>query len=264
MTKENIEKFLKAIILNKKNLEKDLPFYVKGKKKLKAGVYFGKNVSTEPNVFFDTKEGDIVVDDGTKIKANAVLRGPLYIGKNCTVNSFAEIASSRIGNVCKVGGEFSDSIMGDYSNKQHYGSVGHSYIGKWVNIGGGTSISSLKNTYSNIKVRGIDTGEVFMGAIIGDYSKTAINTSVFCGKVIGESSHLYGIVSEDVPAFTSYIRPGALYEMPLEVAEKIQKAMMRRRGLAFSDKEHQYFLKLFNETAPDRKKAKVKKGKLKF
>ena len=264
MPKNNIDKFLKAIIFVKKNLEKDLPFLIKGKKKIKKGLYFGKNVKVEQNVLFDTTQGTILIDDRTKIKANAILRGPLFIGKDCVVNSFTEISNSKIGDVCKIGGEIEGSIMAGYSNKQHHGCLLHSYVGKWVNIGAGTNVSDLKNTYSSIKMGEMDTGQQFLGCVIGDYSKTAINASIFCGKVIGVSSHLYGTVTEDVPSFVSHLGPGVMYELPLVIAEKIQKAMMKRRGLSFTDKDHKLFKKLFADTTPERKKAKVKKGKLKF
>jgi glucose-1-phosphate thymidylyltransferase len=248
----------------KGNLEKDLPVLTKGKKKIKRGVYFGKNVKVEPNIFFDANEGLIVIGENTKIKANSILRGPLIIGKNCEINSFAEIYCSRIGNVCKIGGEVKRSIIKDYTNKAHHGFLGDSYVGSWVNIGGGASVSNLKNTYSTIKINGVDTGLHHCGVIIGDYVKIAINTSIFCGKVIGESSHLYGIVSSDVPAFTSHVSVGNLFELPLDIAIKIQKAMTARRKVKFTEKDEKDFEKLFKQTAQDRKLAKVKKGKLSF
>ncbi len=259
-----MEKYLDKIINLKQNLEKDLSILIKGKKKIKTGVYFGKNVQVEPNVFFDASGGLILIGDNTKIKANSILRGPLLIGKNCIINSFAEISCSRIGDVCKIGGEIEHTIMREYSNKQHYGFLGHSYIGSWVNIGAGTSVSNLKNTYTTIKMNGVDTGMQFLGCIMGDYVKTALNTSIFCGKTIGASAHLYGTVTEDIPAFTSHVSAGNLYEIPLELSIKIQKVMAIRRDVKFTDADQKHFEKLFKETAKDRKLAKVKKGKLSF
>jgi glucose-1-phosphate thymidylyltransferase len=255
---------LDKIFSLKENLGMAIALSLKDKKEIKKGVYLGKNVKMEPNIFFDTTEGDISIGDGTIIKANAVLRGPLLIGRQCVINSFAEISFSDIGNVCKIGGEVEHSIISDYTNKQHFGFFGHSYVGSWVNIGGGTSVSNLKNTYSSIKLGGVDTGKIFLGCIIGDYVKTAINTSIFCGKVIGPSSHLYGTVVSDVPAFTSYISAGKMYELPLLIAIRIQKAMMSRRGVEFRDSDRRKLEKLFKETATDRRKAKVKKSKLTF
>lgn len=232
---KNYQEKLKKI----KNLGKDLAKY--------TGVNLGRDVITEPNVFFDTSKGPIVIGNNSIIRAGAILRGPLLAGEHC-----------------KLGGEIEHVIFENFSNKQHYGYVGHSYIGSWVNIGGGTSIATLKNTYGTVKMRGIDTGEQFLGAIIGDYVKTAVNTSIFCGKIIGESAHLYGTVTEDVPAFTSHVNPGNMYELPLDVAKEAQRAMMTRRNKEFSDADNKLFDKLFAETAPEREKTGVRKEKLSF
>ena len=99
---------------------------------------------------------------------------------------------------------------------------------------------------------------------MNDYVKTALNTSIFCGKVIGPSAHLYSTVTEDVPAFVSHVRPGVFYEIPLEIAEKIQIAMAKRRNVKWTASDSKNFAKLFKDPAPDRKIAKTKKGKLSF
>jgi UDP-N-acetylglucosamine diphosphorylase / glucose-1-phosphate thymidylyltransferase / UDP-N-acetylgalactosamine diphosphorylase / glucosamine-1-phosphate N-acetyltransferase / galactosamine-1-phosphate N-acetyltransferase len=248
----------------KETLVKDLAVLRDQGEKIQSGVYFGKNVTLEPNVFFDTSLGDIYVGEGTKIKANVILRGPVVISTDCVIHGSTEIACSKIGKVCRIGGGVMNSVIDDYTNKQHLGFVGHSYLGKWVNIGGGTNISNSKTTYGNIKMRGVDTGMQFLGCIIGDNVKTAVNTSIFCGKIIGPSSHLYGMVTEDVPAFTSYVSTGNMYELPLEVAIKAQKAMAARRGIEFTNEDQRNFEELFADTAQDREKARVKKEKLTF
>jgi hypothetical protein len=57
------------------------------------------------------------------------------------------IAASSIGDTCKVHGELSNTILVGHSNKGHDGFVGHSILGRWVNLGAGTITSNLKNTY---------------------------------------------------------------------------------------------------------------------
>ena len=71
-------------------------------------------------------------------------------------------------------------------------------------------------------------------------------------------------MTEDVPAFTSHVRPGVFYEIPLEIADKIQIAMAKRRNVKWSESDSKNFAKLFKDTVPDRKLAKTKKGKLSF
>ncbi len=238
-TKEKLEKL--------KNLNTLVESLSSGKEEVEQGVFLGKNVVREPNIFFDTKPGKIVIGDNVIIRAGSVLRGPLLIGDNC-----------------KIGGEIEYSIFENYSNKQHYGYVGHSYIGAWVNIGGGTSIATLKNTYSTIKLEGEDTGEQFLGAIIEDGVKTSVNSSIFCGKVIGAHSHIYGTVTEDVPPFTSHVSTGNLFELPIEIAIKVAKAMMARRNKDFTDQDEKQMRDLFQNTQDKRIKLGVKKDKLNF
>lgn len=238
-TKEKLEKL--------KNLKTLLESFLVGKEEKEQGVFLGKNVVLEPNIFFDTKGGKIVIGDNVTIRAGAVLRGPLLVGDNC-----------------KIGGEIEHSIFENYSNKQHYGYVGHSYIGAWVNIGGGTSIATLKNTYSTIKLEGEDTGEQFLGAIIEDGVKTSVNSSIFCGKVIGAHSHIYGTVTEDVPPFTSHVSNGNLFELPVDIAIRAAKAMMLRRNIEFTNDHEKQIRDLYQNTEDKRVKLGVKKDKLNF
>ena len=81
-----------------------------------------------------------------------------------------------------------------FSNKAHDGFCGDSVIGHWVNIGSGTQISNLKNNYNSIKIgpNRIDTSMQFLGAMIGDYAKCSISTSINCGTRIGFGAHLFG------------------------------------------------------------------------
>lgn len=237
--KEKIEKI--------KNLKDLANSSSKGKKETEPGVFLGEGVVLEPSIFFDTKGGRIVIGDNVTIRANSILRGPLVIGEHC-----------------KIGGEIEHSIFEPYSNKQHYGYVGHSYISSWVNIAAGSSIATLKNTYSTVSVGGVDSGEQFFGAILEEGVKTAINTSIFCGKIIGAHSHIYGTVTEDVPAFVSHVSTGKLFELPIDIAVRAQKAMMKRRNINFSPEDEKKMQKIFENTKEDRVKAGVKKEKLSF
>ena len=75
------------------------------------------------------------------------------MGPHSKITDYAAIKDlTSIGPHCKVGGEVEASIFNRYSNKQHHGFLGHSYVGEWVNIGAGTSSSDLKNTYGLIRV----------------------------------------------------------------------------------------------------------------
>ena len=72
----------------------------------------------------------------------------------------------------------------------------------------------------------------FIGCIMGDYAKTAINTSIFTGKLIGPGSMLYGFVTTNVPAFVNYARSfGQVTESPPGILELTQKRMFMRRNV---------------------------------
>jgi glucose-1-phosphate thymidylyltransferase len=206
-------------------------------------VYMGEGVDIHPTAIIEPTEGPIVLEDGVSVGPFAHIAGPAIIGRGSRVIERATIEEQvQIEHTCKVGGEIECSIMEPYSNKQHHGFLGHSYIGSWVNLGAGTSNSDLKNTYGTVSIQHagekIDTEMQFLGCIIGDYSKTAINTSIFTGKIIGVSSFLYGLVGTNVPSFTNYAR--SLHqqtEIPPDVAAKVQKRMFKRRDVEQTDND---------------------------
>lgn len=174
-------------------------------------VWIGEDVQLAPGVVIDASEGPVVIDSGARVMANAVLTGPLYLGKKSLVKIGAKLYGGvSIGPVCKVGGELEGSILQAYSNKQHDGFLGHAYIGEWVNLGADTNNSDLKNTYKHVQIYDYatktlqDTGSQFMGCIIGDHSKTGINVSINTGTVIGVGCNLYGskLFSGFVPDFS--------------------------------------------------------------
>ena len=106
----------------------------------------------------------------------AILKGPVYLGQNVKVSEHAALKDEVcISHTCKVGGEVEAAVFEPYSNKQHYGFLGHSYVGSWVNLGAGTCNSDLKNTYGKVNMvydgKKVATQMQFMGCIIGDYAK---------------------------------------------------------------------------------------------
>jgi glucose-1-phosphate thymidylyltransferase len=78
--------------------------------------------------------------------------------------------------------------------------------------------------------RKVPTGMQFVGCIMGDYSKSAINTGIFTGKTIGVCSMLYGFVTTNVPSFVNYARLfGQVTELPPDVMISSQRRMFARR-----------------------------------
>jgi UDP-N-acetylglucosamine diphosphorylase / glucose-1-phosphate thymidylyltransferase / UDP-N-acetylgalactosamine diphosphorylase / glucosamine-1-phosphate N-acetyltransferase / galactosamine-1-phosphate N-acetyltransferase len=201
------------------------------------GVFLAEGATLGPYVTTDTTKGPIVLDAGASVGPYCYLRGPVHLGPGTRVleNSVLKDGVST-GHTVKIGGEVEASIIEPFTNKQHHGFLGHSYLGSWINLGAGTCNSDLKNTYGtvNMEYRGkkVNTGMQFVGAIIGDYAKTAINTGVFTGKTIGVCSMVYGFVTTNVPSFVNYARLfGQVTEAPVEVMVSTQRRMFARRGV---------------------------------
>ena len=165
----------------------------------------------DPHTITYGKE-NIFIEEGAKIKA-AILNaenGPIYIGKDAQIHEGAMIkgpfalcegshvnmgakikGDSTIGPYSKVGGEISNSVIFGYTNKGHDGYLGNSVIGEWCNLGADTNSSNLKNNYANVKVwdyateKFSDTGLQFCGLMMGDHSKSGINTMFNTGTAVG-------------------------------------------------------------------------------
>ncbi|MCK5496407.1 MAG: hypothetical protein KAI80_08360, partial [Hyphomicrobiaceae bacterium] len=113
-----------------------------------ARIAAGEGTKVEAGVVIDATEGSVVIGSDVRIMPNAVIMGPVSIGNRSTVKAGARIyGATSIGEGCKVGGEVDGSIFQGWSNKQHDGYLGHSYVGSWVNLGAATDNSDLKNNY---------------------------------------------------------------------------------------------------------------------
>ena len=182
-------------------------------------------------------EGSILVEAGAEVDPCAVLDaryGPIYIGKNTIVRPHSYLRGPlSIGPECRIGGEVTHSIFHGYSNKAHYGFIGHSYIGKWVNLGAGTTNSNLKNNYGAVKVwvngKEIDSGEQFLGCFVGDYAKLGIGTLINTGAVIGFGANVLGgkVTPKYIPNFSWNEKE----RYRLEDFLKTTKIVMGRRGI---------------------------------
>lgn len=201
------------------------------------GVFAAEGAKLGQYVVSDSTAGPIVLESGASIGPYTLLRGPAYLGRNSKVIEHSAIKDHvSVGHTVKIGGEVEATVIEPYSNKQHHGFLGHSYLGSWINLGAGTCNSDLKNSYGHVKVdyRGesVATGMQFMGCIIGDYAKSAINTSIFTGKVIGACSMLYGFVTTNVPSFVNYARSfSQVTELPAEIMVATQQRMFARRNV---------------------------------
>lgn len=225
---------------------------------ISENVHVGEGADIASNVVFDTDDGPIVLGNNIRIRPFSYLAGPVRVGDNSLIIDHSSIKHGTVlGHTVKAGGEIESAIVEPYSNKQHHGFLGHAYVGSWVNLGAGTSNSDLKNTYGEISIeadgRKLPTRLQFLGCVIGDYTKTAINTSIFTGKLIGVASFLYGFISTNVPSFTNYARSfGQVTEVSVDVAIKAQTRAATRRNVTMTSVDTLLMQDLFELTRPER------------
>ncbi len=223
-----------------------------------APVYVGRDVFLCPGTVLDARKGAIIIDDAVEVMAHSVIMGPASIGAHCIVKAGAKIyPSTVIGEWSKVGGEIENSIIHAFTNKQHEGFLGHSFLSEWVNLGADTNTSDLKNTYGNISVsrRSVveDTNRMFLGLLCGDHTKSGINTMFNTGTVCGIHANIFGAgyTPSELPSFTW----GGLSEhrqYPLRKALSVGKTVMARRSKTMSIAEEALMTEEFEKLYPSR------------
>ncbi|MFA6472468.1 MAG: glucose-1-phosphate thymidylyltransferase, partial [Candidatus Latescibacterota bacterium] len=221
-------------------------------------VFLEDTVDMASTVAVEVEKGPVVIDSGVKVMHFNYLEGPIHIGSGTKIIEHSAIKdNTSIGEGCKIGGEVEATVIEPHSNKQHHGFLGHSWVGQWVNLGAGTSTSDLKNTYGKVRVyyRGkrAETGMQFLGSIIGDFAKSAVNTSFFTGKIVGACSMMYGMVTTNVPCFTNYARSiGQVTEISLEQAVITQQRMFSRRNVKQTANDIELMKQIFEMTGDER------------
>jgi len=225
---------------------------------LQDGVFVSDGATIGQYPVIDTSKGPIIIERDARVGPFCFFAGPVHIGAGSRIIEHSALKDAvALGHTTKVGGEVEASVIEPYSNKQHHGFLGHSYLGSWINLGAGTCNSDLKNTYGTINMDfGTDkvaTEMQFMGCIMGDYSKTAINTGIFTGKVIGVCSMLYGFVTSNVPSFVNYARLfGQTATLPPEVMISTQARMFSRRKVEQRECDRQLIFDMFDLTEEER------------
>lgn len=203
--------------LNDGAIREDFKLLVKSRKSMAipktCAVTGAKNIFIEKgahisHAILNATEGPIYVGKNAVIMEGAMIRGPFALGENACVKMGTRIyGATSAGPGCVLGGEIKNSVLFGYSNKAHDGYLGDSVIGEWCNLGAGTTNSNIKNTAGPVRVwtpAGEKEVGVKCGVMMGDYSKTAINTSINTGTVIGIAANVFGqgLTPKFVPNFS--------------------------------------------------------------
>nr|WP_299485801.1 GlmU family protein [uncultured Allomuricauda sp.] len=201
-------------------------------------------------------EGPIYLDKGAEIWEGCMVRGALALCEKAVVKMGAKIyGPTTVGPHGKICGEVSNSVIFGYSSKGHDGYLGNAVLGEWCNIGADSNNSNLKNNYAKVRIWNYatekfdHTGLQFCGLMMGDHSKTAINTMFNTGTVIGVNSNIYvpGFPRNFVPSFSWGGASGFTEYLPKRAFEAA-KVMMARRGVEFDEKEARILEHVFEET----------------
>jgi UDP-N-acetylglucosamine diphosphorylase/glucosamine-1-phosphate N-acetyltransferase len=206
--------------------------------------------------------GVVYIGKDAEIMENCAVRGPLALCEHAALKMSTKVyGATTIGPHSKVGGELNNVVVFGYSNKAHDGFLGNSVLGEWCNLGADTNNSNLKNNYSGVEVfnyhegKAVETGLTFCGLMMGDHSKSGINTMFNTGTVVGVSANVFGadFPPKFIPSFSwggnRWLLTFSL-DKSLEVAERV----MQRRGIQLSDADRHILHTVFEREEKYRKR----------
>ena len=258
--------------LNEQEIERDFHLLTDGRKSaelsdtnrcLQRDRIFVEEGAKAEFAIINPAGGYVYLGKDSEIMENAVVHGSLALCEHSCIKIGAKIyGATTMGPHTKCGGEVNNSVIWGYSNKGHDGFLGNSVLGQWCNLGADTNNSNLKNNYSEVKLwsyamqRFVKTGLQFCGLIMGDHSKSSINTMFNTGTVIGVSCNIFGtgFPRNYVPSFSWGGADSGYEQYPLKNALTTAEIMMARRDIALDDVETAILTHVFEETLELRKR----------
>ncbi len=254
---ESIIKLTDLFLKNVKQIELDFDLVTNNRK---SELLSDKNtiVYNENNIFIEkgaiikaailnAENGPIYIGKNAVIQEGSLLIGPVAVGEQAMVAFGAKIRpNTTLGPSCRVGGEVGNTIFQGFSNKAHDGFLGNSYIGEWCNLGANTNNSNLKNDYKSVKLFDFnsqslqDTGELFCGTFMGDFSKAGISTMFNTGTVIGVSVNVFGSGFQDkyIQSFTWGGKMEGYENYRFDKAIEVINATLARKELQLTSDEY--------------------------
>jgi len=201
----------------------------------------------------NAEHGPVYIGKNAEVMEGALLRGPLAICEGAVVKMGTKIyGATTIGPNCIVGGEIKNSVLFGYSNKAHDGYLGDSVVGEWCNLGAGTSNSNIKNNAGEVKIYNyrnkalVSTNLTKCGLLMGDYSRTAINTAFNTGTIVGVCANVVGETGTNkfIPSFT-WGTSRRKYELEKAINDIAKWKKMKGRDL--DEKEKTRLKHIFDE-----------------
>jgi UDP-N-acetylglucosamine diphosphorylase/glucosamine-1-phosphate N-acetyltransferase len=158
-------------------------------------IFFEKGAKVEYSTL-NASDGPIYIGKNAQVMEGCMIRGPFSLGEKSVLKMGSKVyGATSIGPYCNAAGEIKNSVIFGYSNKAHDGYLGDSVIGEWCNLGAGTSNSNMKNNAGEVRIwtpKGQVSAGTKCGVLMGDYSRTMINTALNTGTVVGVSCNVFG------------------------------------------------------------------------
>ena len=173
----------------------------------RSNIFIEKGAKLQ-HCILNASNGPIYIGKNAEVMEGSLIRGPFAMGEGACVKMGAKIyGATTLGPYSIGGGEIKNSVLFGHSNKAHDGYLGDSVIGEWCNLGAGTTNSNLKNNASEVSIwttKGLVKAGLKCGVLMGDYTRTAINTSINTGTVIGVSCNVFGmgLTPKYIPSFS--------------------------------------------------------------
>ncbi len=265
----------KVFMLNGQEIEADFHLLTRDRESAKLdqtvqvigdGTVFVEEGFSGQAITLSTHNGPIYLGRDSEIMEGSVIRGPFALCEGAIVKMAAKIyGPTTLGPYSKAGGEINNTVILANSNKTHDGFLGNSVLGEWCNLGADTNNSNLKNNYSETKMwnypegRFISTGRKFCGLIMGDHSKSGINTMFNTATLVGVSANIFGpgFPPAYIPSF-SWGGSGGFSTYRLDKALETAGLMMERRSMQLTEAERRIMEHIFEETAGYRSDFQVK------
>lgn len=222
-----------------------------------SNIFLEEGVDIKAAVL-NAESGPIYLSKNSAIQEGAVVRGSFFLGEGSMLNMGAKVrGDTSIGPFCKVGGEISNSVIFGYSNKAHDGFLGNSVLGEWCNLGADTNTSNMKNTYDTTKIwnhregRYEKTGLQFCGLMMGDHSKSGINTMFNTATVVDVCATIFGegYPRTYIPSFT-WGGASRFDTNDLQKAIETAERAMERRNIPLSAEDREILVHIFEMTRP--------------
>ena len=215
-------------------------------------IFLEEGARVEASIL-NTGNGPIWIGRDAEVMEGCMVRGPFALGQGAQLKMGAKIyGPCAFGPECRIGGEVNNSVVLGYSNKGHDGFLGNSVLGEWCNLGADTNTSNLKNTYGEVNAWNYaegalaPTGQQFLGLVMGDHSKSGINTMFNTGTVAGVCANVFG--SGFPPKHIASFSWGEGGTYALEKALETCQRVMERRKLPLTLQDRKVLSEVFHLT----------------